>query len=74
MKQNELKEELGEFFTIRDEMFKFLDKSISKDKSGFNFDFSKNPTLNAQDFYKIFYKYDYKARKIFANAMKMLNA
>ncbi|MDR0407500.1 MAG: hypothetical protein LBH45_01075 [Campylobacteraceae bacterium] len=74
MKQNELKKELGEFFAIRDELFEFLDKSIPKDKSGLNFDFDKNSTLNAQDFYKIFYKYDYKARKTFASAMKMLNA
>ncbi|MDR1285686.1 MAG: hypothetical protein LBJ88_05765 [Campylobacteraceae bacterium] len=74
MKQDELKKELDEFFAIRDEIFEFLDKSVPKDKSGFNFDFSKDPTLNARDFYKIFYRYDYKARKTFASAMKMLNA
>ncbi|MDR1614167.1 MAG: hypothetical protein LBS26_01210 [Campylobacteraceae bacterium] len=73
MKQNELKKELDEFFAIRDELFAFLDKSVPKDESGFNFDFGKNPVLNAQDFYKIFYRYDYKARKTFASAMKMIN-
>jgi hypothetical protein len=69
----EFKKELDEFFAIRDELFEFLDGSIPKDKNGFNFDFSNNPALNAKDFYKIFYKYDYKARKTFASAMKMLN-
>ncbi|MDR2790572.1 MAG: hypothetical protein LBB59_06320 [Campylobacteraceae bacterium] len=73
MKQSEFEKELDEFFAIRDELFAFLDKSIPKDKSGFNFDFSKNPQLDAQSFYKIFYRYDYKARKTFAGARKLLN-
>jgi hypothetical protein len=73
MKQDEFKKELNELFEIRDELFAFLDASLPKDKSGFAFDFSENPTLDAKKLYDFFYKYDYKARKTFAKAMKLLD-
>jgi len=37
--------------------------SIPKDDKG-HFDFSNNPTIDAEDVYKNFFKLDYQARKI----------
>jgi hypothetical protein len=73
MQKDDFKKELGEFLAIRDELFAFFDRSLPKDKNKIIFDFSSKPTLEAKEFYNIFYKYDYQARKALANAANLIN-
>ena len=57
-----IREENSKLIQIRDEIFDFLDKNIPQVDG--NFDFSKNPTLDAKEVYERFFKLDYQARKL----------
>ncbi len=57
-----IREENSKLIQIRDEVFDFLDKNIPQVDG--NFDFSKNPTLDAKEVYERFFKLDYQARKL----------
>ena len=57
-----IKQENTKLIEIRDEIFDFLDKNIPNQDG--NFDFSKNPTLDAKEVYERFFKLDYQARKL----------
>lgn len=63
MTKEEISKELDKLITIREEMYDFLDKNLTKDKNGI-YDFSKNPSLNAKSVYERFFKLDYQARKL----------
>ncbi len=59
-----LERELEKLIEARDSFLAYLDTHIPKDTKGLNFDFSTQPTLDAQSIYEHFYKLDYQARKI----------
>ncbi len=56
--------ELDTLIKRRTDFYDFLDANIPKDKRNINYDFSKNPTLDAQKVYEYFHKLDYQARKL----------
>lgn len=58
-----VKKELEQLMEVRNAFYDFLDASLPKDSHG-NFDFSANPTLDAQSVYGHFFKLDYQARKL----------
>jgi hypothetical protein len=60
---DDVRVEMRKLQMIRDEFYKFLDDNLEKDSHG-SFDFSSNPTVDAQEVYKNFFKLDYQARKI----------
>ena len=60
---DDVRKEMRKLEVIRSDFYAFLDVAIPKDEKG-NFDFSKNPEINAQDVYTNFFKLDYQARKI----------
>ncbi len=60
---DDVRVEMKKLQMIRDEFYKFLDDNLEKDSSG-SFDFSSNPTVDAKEVYKNFFKLDYQARKI----------
>ncbi len=57
-----IKKELEYLIKTRTNFYDFLDANIPKKNN--QFDFSKNPVLNAQDVYSHFFKLDYQARKL----------
>ncbi len=60
---DDVKKEMRKLEEIRSAFYALLDVSIPKDAKG-QFDFSSNPTVDAEDVYKNFFKLDYQARKI----------
>ena len=62
--KEEVELELKKLMDIREEFLKYFDENLPKDKSGYSFDFSSNPQLNAKEVYKNFFKLDYQARKL----------
>ncbi len=60
---DDVKKEMRKLEVIRSEFYALLDVSIPKDAKG-QFDFSSNPSIDAEDVYKNFFKLDYQARKI----------
>lgn len=65
MSENQIIEkELVKLIDAREAFLAYLDANIPKDKSGFAYDFSNHPTLDAKSVYEHFYKLDYQARKI----------
>ena len=60
---DDVKKEMRKLEEIRSDFYALLDVTIPKDANG-HFDFSSNPTIDAQDVYKNFFKLDYQARKI----------
>ncbi len=60
---DDVRKEMRKLEVIRSEFYALLDVSIPKDDKG-HFDFSGNPTIDAEDVYKNFFKIDYQARKI----------
>ncbi len=61
-KKDAIKRELEKLTKIRTDFYDFLDANIPK--KGEQFDFSKNPCLNAKEVYSQFFKLDYQARKL----------
>jgi len=59
-----IEKELSELIDIRTEFFDYLDNTIPKKKNNIEYDFSDNPTLDAQKIYEHFFKIDYQARKL----------
>ncbi len=59
-----LEQDLAKLIEAREAFLSYLDASIPKDEQKIAFDFSQNPTLDAQKVYEYFYKLDYQARKI----------
>jgi hypothetical protein len=59
----DVRKEMRKLEEIRSDFYALLDVSIPKDSKG-QFDFSSNPTIDAEDVYKNFFKLDYQARKI----------
>lgn len=55
--------ELKRLIEIRKAFYDFFDENLPKDDKG-SFDFSTDPTLDAQSVYEHFFKLDYQARKI----------
>ncbi|NLC28757.1 MAG: hypothetical protein GX780_08310 [Campylobacteraceae bacterium] len=62
--KSKIEAEIENLISIRTAFLNYLDESIPKESSGFLFDFSKNPTLDAKSVYEHFYKLDYQARKL----------
>ncbi|MFV0481767.1 MAG: hypothetical protein ACK5LP_07255 [Campylobacteraceae bacterium] len=69
-----IKDELQELFKIREEIFKIFGDHIPTNGSEFMFDFSSKPKIDAEVMYKLFYKYDYQARKVFGNTFNLMNS
>ncbi len=57
-----MKKEFEKLTKIRTDFYDFLDANIPKKDE--QFDFSKNPSLDAKDVYLHFFKLDYQARKL----------
>ena len=57
-------EELSKLMDIRTDFLNYLDESIPKKSNGIEYDFSDEPTLNAQTINEHFFKLDYQARKL----------
>jgi len=60
----DIKKELDKLIEARDAFMAYIDAAVPKEKNGIAFDFSNEPTLDAQKVYEHFYKLDYQARKI----------
>jgi len=60
---DDVKKEMRKLEVIRSDFYALLDVVIPKDDKG-NFDFKDDPTIDAEDVYKNFFKLDYQARKI----------
>ncbi len=59
----DVRKEMRKLEEIRSDFYALLDVSIPKDAKG-QFGFSANPSIDAEDVYKNFFKLDYQARKI----------
>lgn len=62
--KEEVVKDLDELIEIREEFLKYLDANIPKKENDIEYDFSQNPTLDAQKVFEHFFKLDYKARKL----------
>ncbi|NOX15285.1 MAG: hypothetical protein GXP61_04550 [Epsilonproteobacteria bacterium] len=65
-----MQKEIDDLIDIRTEFYDFLDANIPKDKSGFTYDFSNNPKIDAKRVYELFHKLDYRARKLRGRLVK----
>ena len=59
-----VEQELSKLIDIRTNFLNFLDENIEKKANGIEFDFEKNPQLDAKLVYEYFFKLDYQARKL----------
>ncbi len=64
MNKETIQKDIDDLIDIRTDFYDFLDANIPKEKSGFVYDFSSNPTLDAKSVYELFHKLDYRARKL----------
>ncbi len=70
MQKEVMQKEIYDLIDTRTNFYDFLDSNIPKDKSGFTYDFSHNPTLDAKSVYELFHKLDYQARKLRGRLVK----
>ncbi len=60
---DEVRKEMRAYEAARNDFYALFDEQIPKKPDG-TFDFSADPTLDAQRVYSLFYKLDYQARKL----------